>query len=98
MSLNLRQSYSVLTLDISREFGKTIIYDLPLFREYEYTRTALFATVSIFSRQEVKIIDFYSGEGAPEFPSAMREIFRLESMPLEEFEKQWVGTLQGNSF
>ena len=71
---------------------------MPYFREYEYNRTALNAMLSILSWQEVKIIEFYSGKEAPEFPSAMREAFRLESMSLKEFEKNWVGALQRNSF
>ena len=71
---------------------------MPLFRVYEYNRHALNAMLSILSWQEVKIIEFYSGKGAPEFPLAMRKAFRLESMSLEEFEKNWVGALQKISF
>ena len=71
---------------------------MPVFREYEYNRIASNAMLSIISRQEVKIVEFYSGKEAPEFPLEMKEAFRLESMSLEEFEKNWVGTLQENLF
>ena len=88
----------MLTLDFSREIGKEGIHEMPNFREYEYNRIASNAMLSIISRQEVKIVEFYSGKGAPEFPLEMKEVFQLESMSLEEFEKNWVGTLQGNLF
>lgn len=92
MSLIPRPQYSVLTLDFSRETGKKLIYELPLFREYDYKRTAVNAMLSIIAWQEVKIFEYYSGKRAPEFPLAMKEILRLESASLEEFEKDWVGT------
>ena len=98
LSLILQQFYSVLTWDFSRETGKKLVHELPLFREYDHYRTALFAMLSILARSEVKIIEFFSGRRAPEFPAAMRQVFRLEFMSLEEFEKDWVGILQGNSF
>ena len=47
----------------------------------------------VASRQEVKIVKFYSSEGAPELPLAMNKAFRLNSLSLEEFEKDWVRTL-----
>ena len=68
------------------------------FREYEYNRNTCCALISIIAQQEVKIVEFYSGKGAPDFPLAMREVFKLGLMSLEEFKKDWVGTLQGNSF
>ena len=49
-------------------------------------------------RQEVKILEFYSSEGAPEFPQAMNEVFKLESLSLEEFEKESVRALLRDSF
>lgn len=63
---------------------------MPLFREYEYTRISFHTMLSLASRQEVKIAEFYNSEGAPEFPPAMNKVFRLGSMSLEEFEKDWV--------
>ncbi len=46
--------------------------------------------LSVMARQEVKIVEFYSSEGSPDFPSEMVEIFTLLSMSPEEFEKDWV--------
>ena len=63
---------------------------MPLFREYEHTRCLLHAMFAIASRQEVKIVEFYSSEGASKLPSAMQEAFRLNSMAPEEFKQDWV--------
>ena len=63
------------------------------FREYEYARTELHTLFYMASRQEVKIVEFYCSEGAPEFPQAMNEIFKLGSLSLEEFEKELVRAL-----
>lgn len=63
---------------------------MPLFREYENSRISLHAMLSLASRQEVKIVEFYDSEGAPEFPLAVNKAFRLGSMSLEEFDKEWV--------
>ena len=46
--------------------------------------------LAMAARQEVKIAEFYSSKGAPKLPLAMNEAFRLGSMSLEEFEKDWV--------
>lgn len=63
---------------------------MPLFREYEYNRKSMYTMLYLASRQEVKIFEFFNSKGAPEFPRAMNEAFRLGSMSLEEFEKDWV--------
>ena len=67
---------------------------MPLFREYEHTRISLHAMFAIAAWQEVKIVEYYSSEGASELPQAMNEAFRLNSMTHEEFRKDWVRTLQ----
>lgn len=69
---------------------------MPLFRKYEYTRNSLHAMFSVASRQEVKIVEFYSSEGAPKLPLAMDKAFRLNSMSVEEFERDWVRKLHGD--
>lgn len=66
---------------------------MPRFREYEYTRNSMHAMYRVASRQEVKIFEFYSSEGAPKLPQAMKEAFRLGSLSLEEFEQKWVRVL-----
>ena len=66
------------------------IHEMPLFREYEHTRVFLHAMFAIASRQEVKIVEFYSSKGASKLPSAMQNAFRLNSMALEEFRQDWV--------
>ena len=73
-----------------RETGIKHIHEMPTFREYEHTRISLQAMFTIASRQEVKIVEFYSSEGAPELPPAMNEAFRLKAMSLEEFKEDWV--------
>ena len=85
-------------MNFPREAGKKRIHEMPCFREYEHTRTSIHAMLCLVSRQEFKIVEFYSNEGAPEFPPAMKEAFKLESLSLEEFEKDWVRALQGDSF
>ena len=67
---------------------------MPTFREYEHTRSELHALFFVASRQEVKIVEFYSSEGAPEFPQAMSEIFKLEFLSPEEFKENWVRALR----
>ena len=94
LGLFLRKKIILLTFLIRREAGKKRIHEMPLFREYEYTRISLHSMFSIASRSEVKIVEFYSSEGAPKLPQAMNEAFRLKSMSPEEFEKDWVRTLQ----
>lgn len=81
-----------------REFGKKRVHEMALFREYEYTRTSLHAQFYMASRQEVKIVEFYSSGWAPELPLAMNAAFRLKSMSLEEFEKDWVRTSRRHAF
>lgn len=71
---------------------------MPIFRDYENTRTSLHALLCVASQQEVKIFEFYSGEGAPELPQAMDEAFKLGSLSLEEFKKEWVRALRIYSF
>ena len=68
------------------------------FREYDYIRTELHSLFYMASRQEVKIVEFYSSEGAPEIPQAMNEVFKLESLSLEEFEKESVRALLRDCF
>ena len=46
--------------------------------------------LSLASRRELKIVEFYNSEGAPELPLALNKAFRLGSMSLEEFKKEWV--------
>lgn len=67
-----------------REFGKKRVHEMALFREYEYTRTSLHAQFYMASRQELKIVEFYSSGWAPELPLAMnagREDMLSESVP-----------------
>ena len=42
------------------------------------------------SLQEMKIVEFYGSDGAPELSLAMNEVFRLNSMSPEDFKKDWV--------
>lgn len=71
---------------------------MPLFREYEYTRISLHALFYVASRQEIKIVEYYSSEGAPKLPPVINQAFKLKSLSLEEFEKDWVRTLRRDSF
>lgn len=71
---------------------------MPIFREYEYTRNSLHAQFYVAARQEVKIVEFYSSEGAPKLPQAMNTALRLNSLSLKEFEEYWVRTLWRDSF
>ena len=66
------------------------IHEMPLFREYEYTRVSFHAMIAIAAWQEVKIVEFYKSEGAPKLPRAIKEVLRLEKMSLEEFKQDWV--------
>ena len=66
------------------------IHDMPRFREYEYIRNSLHAMCCVASRQQEKIVEFYSSKGAPELPQAVNKAFRLGRLPIEEFDKRWV--------
>ena len=66
---------------------------MPRFREYEYTRTSLHAMYRVSSWQEVKIVEFYSSEGAPKLSQAMKKALGLGSLCLEEFDQRWVRIL-----
>ena len=68
------------------------IHELPLLREYEHTRNALHAMFFTASRQELKIVEWYSSHESLKLPQAVSEVFRLGSMSLKEFEKDWVRT------
>ena len=81
-----------------RDFGKKRIHEMALLREYEYTRASLHAQFYVASRQEVKIVEFYSSEGAPKLPPKMNAAFKLKSQSPKEFEKDWVRILQRDSF
>lgn len=70
---------------------------MPLFREYEYTRLSLHAIFYTASRQEVKIVEFYSSRGALRLPRAIKKAFRLGPLSLKEFEKSSVRTWRRNS-
>ena len=50
------------------------------------------------SLREVKIVEFYCGEEAPELSLAMNKVLKLNSMSLEEFEKDWVRTWRRDIF
>lgn len=50
------------------------------------------------SLREVKIVEFYCSEEAPELSLAMNKVLRLNSMSLEEFEKDWVRTWRRDIF
>ena len=80
----------LLTVMFPRGTGKNHIHEMPLFRQYEYTRISMCSLLYIVLRQEVKIVEFYNAEGAPEFPKEMQEVFNFDSMSVEEFEKEWV--------
>ena len=71
---------------------------MPRFREYEYTRNALQATCRVAARQQVKIVEFYSGEGAPKLPQVLKHALRLGSLSFEEFDQRWVRVLRRDSF
>ncbi|CAD6591426.1 MAG: hypothetical protein ASARMPRED_005383 [Alectoria sarmentosa] len=77
------------TNDEAWEFGKTRIHEMPVFREYEYTRNELHSLFYVAARQEVKIVEFYSSEGAPKLPQAMNTALKLNSLSPKEFEEYW---------
>ena len=55
----------------------------------------MFYTASL---QEVKIVEFYCSEEAPELSLAMNKVLKLNLMSLEEFEKDWVRTWRKDLF
>ena len=98
LSLILRQQLPILTLSFTREHTKKVAHEMPHLREYEYNRIALNAKLLILSRQEVKIVEFYRGRPATDFPLAMKQALFVGSMPPEEFKEAWVGALRGSLF
>ncbi|CAF9914578.1 hypothetical protein IMSHALPRED_001949 [Imshaugia aleurites] len=75
--------------DAAWEFGKKHIHEMPLFREYEYTRLSLQAISYTACRRDVKIVEFYSSRGAPRLPWMMRKAYGFKSRSPEKFEMKW---------